>query len=451
MQLLVVTLFLVIFSIDYLAHIAGLVHPVMTLLPELLSVVVTALVIGRLVQTKRFDLHIKYLVFFALLTIHLLNGVLISDTSTGSLVVGLRVYLKYLPFFFLPIVYPFTPRELKQQMGLLLFLLLLQLPLTLLQRFYLYPDFATGDVVRGSLPTGSFMSIILVSAIAVVFSLYLKRLISGTLCVVLFFLFFVPTTIGETKGALVLLPFAVLIPLLALRQSMGGLIRKLAAVGIVAGAALAVYSWVFEYTQTRFVGQEETIGEFFSSRERLAHYLAPRTAGMEPADERYGRVDRVVAALEIIGKDPYTMMVGLGIGSVTKSPLPLFAGDHEIYIDIGLTGSSFPYILLETGVLGALLWTIFLAMLFFDSKALSKDPGIMGAWGMAWMAVVVIVYISLFYKDIVPTSGVMYPFWFFTGHVLAARYRLQHAASPAGEERTHRSGAGANLAQPARP
>src|SRR6056297_3057268 len=179
MQTLMLSLFVVVFSLDYLANIAGMVHPLVTLAPELLSGVATLLLCGHLARTKRFDLHIKYVIFFALFGMHLLNGVIINETPTGAVVAGLRVYLKYLPFFFLPVVYEFTPRQLRVQMLLLLGLLVCQLPITVLQRFVFFPDYATGDVVRGTLTTGSFLSIILVSAISVLLGLYLKRIISG--------------------------------------------------------------------------------------------------------------------------------------------------------------------------------------------------------------------------------------------------------------------------------
>lgn len=426
MYLLLILLILASFSLDYLSRIAQVIHPSMSLIPELLSLVATVLVLGRLVRTKRFDANVKYLVFFFLFGIHLLNGAIINEADTGGVAAGLRVYLKFLPFFFVPIVYQFSERQMKSLLLLLTAIFIVQLPISVLQRWVFFPDKATGDVVRGSLETGAFLSTVLVGAIAMLLGLYLKKVISGLTFGWLLFLFFMPTTLNETKGTVVLLPLALGIPVLFMQNQKR--FRGALMIAMIGGVAMGIFAIVYQYTQVKFVGQTDTISEFFEP-DRFQHYMAPRTAGIETADERYGRVDVVVAAAQEIAKDPVTLLVGFGIGSVTASPIPQLSAYRPEYIEMGLTESSAPYILLETGVLGVLLWVVFFILVFRDCKSLSRREGMIGGLALGWMAVLPIFVVALFYKAIVPVNAIMYLFWFMCGYLVSAHYRAGFAAA----------------------
>jgi hypothetical protein len=122
---------------------------------------------------------------------------------------GVRSYIKFLPFFLLPIVHRFTARQLQTQLVFLLMLALLQTPLAFYQRFVEFADsMHTGDPVRGTLTTSSGMSMFLVCAIAGVVVAYLHgRLRLRTMLLIAAWLF-AATTINETKATLLLLPVA---------------------------------------------------------------------------------------------------------------------------------------------------------------------------------------------------------------------------------------------------
>jgi hypothetical protein len=428
MQVILFALFIAIFSLDYMARIAGIIHPAVSLVPELLSGVATLLVLARLVSTKRFDAHIKYLLFFLLFGLHLVNGMLINETPSGSVVAGLRIYLKYLPFFFVPIVYPLSARQMSGLFRLLTLILIAQLPLSLVQRFIWFPDRATGDVVRGSLETGAFQSIVLVSAIAVCLGMYLKKVISGPAFGVLLALLFLPTTMNETKGTLILFPIACAAPLLLMEgRKLSRFVLMMAGMGTCAFLAFSV---IFTYTQSRFVGHTDDILEFFE-RDRLAHYLAPQTAQLEISEDRYGRVDIVFVALEDITAQPTTALVGFGMGSATKAPIESFSGPlAQHYYDMGVLETAVPYILLETGLLGVLLWMAFFALLFRDAWVVSRhDDGLLGGLALGWLGVIPVILIAYFYKQIVPVNAIMYVFWFLSGAIVAARFRLASTGS----------------------
>jgi hypothetical protein len=424
MQVILFALFIAIFSLDYMARIAGVIHPAVSLVPELLSAVAAVLVVGRLVSTKRFDAHIKYLLFFFLFGLHIVNGIIINEVPSGSVVAGLRIYLKYVPFFFVPIVYPLTARQMKVLFGLLALILVAQLPLSLVQRFIWFPDRATGDVVRGSLETGAFQSIVLVSAIAVCLGMYLKKVISGGTFGVLMALLFLPTTMNETKGTLILFPVACAVPLLLMEgRKLSRFVVMMAGIGTCAFLAFSV---IFTYTQSRFVGHTDDIMEFFE-RDRLTHYLAPQTAQLDISEDRYGRIDVLFVALEDITARPMTALVGFGMGSATKAPIESFSGPlASHYYEMGVLETAVPYILLETGLLGVMLWIAFFGMLFRDAWIVSRrDDGLLGGLALGWLGVIPVILIAYFYKQIVPVNAIMYVFWFLSGAIIAARYRLE--------------------------
>jgi hypothetical protein len=79
------------------------------------------------------------------------------------------------------------------------------------------------------------------------------------------------------------------------------------------------------------------------------------------------------------------------------------------------------------------LWLAFFAMLFRDARAVSRQEGLIGGLALGWMGVIAVIAIGLFYKHIIPVNGIMYVFWFFSGTIVAARYRFEmaHAVSSA--------------------
>lgn len=447
MQPLILALFAAVFSLDYLALSHGVSSEV-TLLAELLSLCAAIAFVGYSARTQSITLSLKYLIFFVVLGLHLVNGVIINATSPGAIVSGIRVYFKYAPFFLLPLVYCFSTRQVAGQLRFLLFLCLMQLPVAIYQRFFLYRSFmaGTGDVVRGTLPTSSFLSIVLICAIALVIAFYLKRLISLRMFLGLLLVLFIPTAINETKGTLILLPIALFAPLLF---SSGGKSKRkqamafVAVAGVLFGGYVTVYNAL--YTQ-RSATEEEGIVSFFTDPQKIIRYLAPRTSGMvtREDDATVGRLDRIAMALNYLSRDPVKLLVGLGIGSVSKSPIEALSPDIEaLSADISKwsgdpvgweselqSGTGIAQIVWETGVLGLLLLYVFLYLVFRDARALSARDDNDGAIGLAWCAVVPIIALSYFYKDILPVNGIMYPFWYLTGYVVAQRFRHTAQAKP---------------------
>ena len=173
MQALIYFLFLSILTLDYFDKVLKVLPTYIGLIPEYLSLVATVLIIGQISLNRKFNLGAKYIVIFTLLGVHIVNGVLINATPTVAIVIGVRTYLKFIPFFILPLVYEFNEEQIAKQLKLVLALCFLQLPVALWQKF-IYATNTSGDWVRGTLSASSYLSILLLSAITMILSLYLK-------------------------------------------------------------------------------------------------------------------------------------------------------------------------------------------------------------------------------------------------------------------------------------
>lgn len=420
MHKVLILLFLSVFSVDYLTAHTDFFSRYLSLVPELLSGIAVILVAGRLAQSRRFDLSPKYLVFFLLYGIHLVAGILVNDGGPGAVAGATRVYMKYLPFFFAPAVFNFTPAQVRVQLLCLTALLLFQLPVAVLQRV-IYAGATTGDVVRGTLETGSIMSIILVSGIAMLLGMFLKGVISRKQFGWLFVLFLLPTTINETKGTLFLLPIALVIPYwIAGRLNA----RALGAMMGLGGIAFVLFAGLYSYTQTTYnEGKNASIIAFLTDPHWIMHYVAPQMMGVNT--DRQGRLDQPIEAIERLSEDPILLLTGYGAGSVTRAPIDALEGERvELYND-GLVTTVGPYMIYETGLLGVAFWAWFFVMVFRDARRLGSEPGLPGALGLGWAAVVLILVASILYKHWVNVNAIMYPFWYLTGLMLALNVRLR--------------------------
>src|SRR5690606_861370 len=253
MNFLVGAMFVSAFGAGYLVRRLDVIHPYFVLLPELTTAVCLLVVIGRVLAGKEIALDWRYVVFFALFFFVLLFGFLVQGMSSGAVISGLRGYVKFIPFFLLPVVYPFTPRQLKAQLAVLLTILFLQIPLAVYQRFVEFADrMHTGDPVRGMATSSSSLSMLMVCVIALLVSAYYRRRIRLPFLMAATAVFFLPTTLNETKGTLVMLPVALLLPALLMPSGTKTMRRVIpvAIVGVAAGLAfVSVYNYFIQYRE----------------------------------------------------------------------------------------------------------------------------------------------------------------------------------------------------------
>lgn len=425
MQILIYILFVSILTLDYFSRVLGIISSYLTIFPELLSIVVTILIAIEFAKKRSIEIEVKYVIFFLLFGLHLVNGILLNDASVGAIIAGMRIYLKYIPFFLLPMVYQFSEKNIRYQLNWLLFLLLIQCPIAVLQRFVFYKNVPSGDVVRGTMATGSFLSILLISGIAITLGFYLKKRISLRLFISIVLLLFIPTTINETKGSLILLPIALFVPALITKWEDKKPL-KLISVAFIGISSLVGFVKIYDYMGMEGQQNNMKISKFFTDENELKHYLAPKSSGMVTRnDAPAGRLDTIIAPLERFSNDPIHLLVGIGMGNVTNTSFGLLSGGELKLRQEGVVDVAASYLLWEIGLGGLLLSFVLLAMFFSDARHVSAEDGIVSDIALGWVGVVLIISIGLFYKDIIRVNGIMYLFWYFSGHIVAERFRIK--------------------------
>jgi hypothetical protein len=417
MQALVIALLIQILVVEYLIESRGLLHAYAILVPELLSGIAMLVVLVRIMSGARIAFDWRYGIFLAALLFTIMFGYLVQDVPDGAMLAGARSYLKFLPFFLLPAVHRFTPRQLQVQLLLVLAIALAETPLALYQRFVEFADaMHTGDPVKGTLTTGSALSMFLVAAIGGAVVFYLRGRLKLSALVVLAAWLFLPTTINETKATVLLLPVALLVPAL-LMPHRARLLPKLVpiiGVGLLAGAAFVTsYNILVQHGE-----HGGPLGEFFTSPESLRYLYT----GAANTDQPYvGRLDSIEIALKYTGQDPLKLSFGYGAGNVSESFLPEFAGRYSnYYTRFGVGQTQVTTFLWEVGVAGLLAYLFLFYCVTRDAITLARSNDPAAHLGQLWTVAMLIATFGLFYKSVFSMNDLGYLFWYFSG-VVASR------------------------------
>jgi len=433
MQVLVIALLLQIMVVEYLIESRGLLHPYAILIPEMLSGVAMLVVLVRIMGGGRIAFDWRYGIFLAVLLFTIVFGYAVQDVPDGAMLAGARSYLKFLPFFLLPAVHRFTPRQLHIQLMLLLVVALAETPLALYQRFVEFASsMHTGDPVKGTLTSSSGLSMFMVATIAGAVVFYLRGRLKLAALVLLSAWLFLPTTINETKATVLLLPVALLVPAM-LMPNTARLLPKLVpivGVGLLAGTAFVIaYNILIQNGE--YGGP---LGEFFTNTESLTYYLY---TGAANTDQPYvGRFDSIEIALEHTSQDPLTLAFGYGAGNVSESFLPAFAGRYSDYfLRLGVGQTQVTTFLWELGVVGLLAYLFVFYLLARDSLTLARSSDPAAHLGQLWAVAMIIVTFGLLYKSVFSMNDFGYLFWYFSGVVASravvvrqsARSRVAHA------------------------
>jgi hypothetical protein len=428
MNALVIALFVALFAAEFLVKKLGVVHQYFMLVPELLSGIAVLALLKYLLAGRRWAIDWRYALFLAVWLFVIVFGFLAQSMPSGAIVSGMRNYLKFLPFFLLPAVYPFTMRQLGAQLAVLLALLAAQSPVAVYQRFVQYAhQMHTGDPVAGFTTSSSVLSILMMWAIAATVSMYLRRMLRFGTLLTLVAIFMLPTTLNETKATLILLPVALLLPAWFMPRGSGAWRRVLpiAVVGLLAGTAfISAYDYLI---QSRDDG---TSIENFITEGRARTYLY---SGAADGEKRYiGRFDSIVIAARQLAQDPLAITFGLGAGNVSASPLRGFDGAYVAYYDrFGVGETQVTTFLWEIGVAGLAAFAFFCALIFRDARALGREPGGLGLLGQVWATITVMVVLSLLYVSVFAINEIAYFFWFYSGVVASALVRQRRAARSA--------------------
>lgn len=425
MNTILYILFISIFFIDYLIFNLKILPRHLALIPEMLTILVTMAILFLAAVNKSIATSTKYFVLLLIYCLHLVAGIISNATPAGVILSGIRIYLKYIPFFFLPAVYEFSDRDIAKQFKFLLICTIIQLPVAVYQRFIESKGSLSGDAVRGTLNNSSTLSVFLICGIALLLAFLYKKRIKRSLFFIIFFLFFLPTTINETKGTVILLPVALIVTTFF----MSGIKRKSKQILFVLAALFALAS-IFEPIYDHYQKPRYGLGirDFFTSERGGMRKSVYKGLSGENSVLRPGRVDAVILPFEILGKEPHKLIFGLGIGNVSFSFLKGFSGEYTKYNF--LIRASMSNLLWEIGILGVILFLAFFCLVFLDAYRLRRSDDLSGAIALGWTAVVVILVLSLFYINYIHRNVIVYLFWYISGYIAAKACRARVSPRP---------------------
>lgn len=427
MTTLLVLLFVSTFTVDYFAIKLELISRYMTLVPEIFSLIIALVIVGRAVALRKWDQPGRYAWFFTAFVLVCMIAVVAVPVDPGPLVSGLRNYFKFLPLLFLPAVYDFSEKQLKILIGTYLTLALLQVPLAFFQRFVQFSDkMHTGDPITGSVTVSSALTMVLCVAIALVMTLYVHRKISLLPTLLLFCVLASPTTINETKATILLLPAATLGPFFLAR----GVDRKwgklLPILGIcIFGVAVftAVYNTMIE---ARWGGTGITD---FLTGEAIEAYLY-RGSSEDDLVYSIGRLDSMILPVRVLSDDWMHILFGLGIGNVSPSPLPGLTGAYfEMGKELGFGMTAIGNLIWETGLVGLFLYLLLFFLIWREARTCAKIDGETG-WRCTWWSTCILIYVfGLAYKSVLELNELGYLLYFWSGVLASRGWRLRRSAA----------------------
>ena len=163
--------------------------------------------------------------------------------------------------------------------------------------------------------------------------------------------------------------------------------------------------------------------DFFQNTSEVKDYLYRGTKAERP--ERIHRADAIVLAWKDLSKDSLTLAFGLGMGNVMGSYFESSLGKHTDKMQYGAQMLAVTHLFWELGLLGVIVYVTFFVFFFKDALLLKKSDDIFGSFALGWSAVVVIIGLSLVYKNMIVYNLINFMFWYFSGIVAAKTFRMR--------------------------
>jgi hypothetical protein len=325
-----------------------------------------------------------------------------------------------MPFFFLPIVYKFSDDEIMTHLKILLFFSLIQFPLTIFQRFFLFRGYVTGDYVTGTLATSSILSICQICCITILTAFYIKKKIKAFPFFLFALMLFIPTALNETKGTMVLFPIAITITILCSKGAIINL-KKISLIFTTGLLILLIFIPLYGYL---YSGRADVVNFFKGHGHKTSSfegYLYRGLSEHEIGERELGRLDAFFFPFKKLADEPFKLFIGLGMGNVNESGVRLFMGEYTEYDKYGANMISAASLIWETGIIGLFLHLVFLWLVMKDAMALRSDDGLTGCLALGWVAIPIMLGLSFFYKNIFHLKVIAYLFWYISGLIAARR------------------------------
>jgi hypothetical protein len=440
--------FFLLFTIPFLVRDLGVLPAPAVLIIELLGAGVGLLGLIGLGQYQRLPWSRGYIYLALVALLAVVSGAILNAVLPGTLLSGVRTFFRFAPFFLMPLIVQWSPRTLRWQLYTLGFLALVQLPVTLVQQFVL--DLPP-DRVSGTVAISSVLSMYLIGTLCFVFAKYLYGSLGAVSTAIAALLLFIPTTLNETKGTLILLPIAITTIVLASGSIRRNPTRVLGSVSAVFGLLLTfglVYNAIFPERAAGgallgfFIGDDQgqdAVSYLYSGDEILVdverliggsgeHVVGERSP-LAGAEGRVRRFDSIVLPIRTLSDDFPTLFLGLGAGNVSGSTIASFSGPYAGIRALTPAQPGITGILWELGLLGAAVFIVFPLLVMRDAWLLARSETPLKVFGAAWAGICAMVLLAFAYKNVLDFQVLAVMFMYWSGFVAtqAHQVRLQRA------------------------
>ena len=433
-----IILFFILFFTDFFTNQLHLLPRLFTWLPEFFYAIIAMIITARIIEKKTISIPIKYWLIFICFIYIVIAGIIINEISTLTVIAGIRVYFKFIPIFLLPLAFDYSINDLKKQFLALLLLGILQLPVSIWQKFILE---AHNDLVSGTLNSSNALSIMMISIILMLLTFYLRKLIRLRTLTILLIVLFLPATLNETKVTPILLTAGFIALLLIMRKEIT--FKKFAVFST--GGFLLLSMFILIYNALYSGEDDSTFSENLTNKNYNFHdYKADSRAifntdsivvgeqkNLPASTSETGRIDSILIPLDILSnKDFIKLIFGLGIGNVSS------AGANSTYNHLTtLKGNQTTLALLlwETGIFGAFTFTLLLIFFSRDAYLLARDSSKWRTFSSGWFAISIVLLITLGYNNLFTFDELTALYMYFSGIIILKR----HATLKSLKKKTH--------------
>jgi len=340
--------------------------------------------------------------------------------STPAMVVlaGLKRYVPYLLVFFAIVILPPTRELQRTVLGLILGLVLIQVPMAILQRYGILPGAGVStsldDWAGGTLGTNAtgILTMLCAGLAGVMLNLIVFDRVRFRYLAAAAFLMLAPV-VSEGKAAILFVPAAVLtIVLLKIVYSRAG--RWSSTFGVVAlGVGL---TFLVIYLMT-VLGFGALMTQITGSRDALVRYLT--IVGGDPQLARFGRLSELEAAMRFVAGNFKWFLVGLGPGVMSKTgQMGLTSAALVRDIGKGLGSAQASVMLIEFGWMGSTAFLVLhLTVLNGIIKASRKAVSPTVEYATSFVVVWVVFMLGIGYTQPWLSAPLSMSFWVFAGIV----------------------------------
>lgn len=411
--LIYITMIAILFF-DWLVFNLNIGSRIITWVPEICSSILFVYIGFTAAINKKFHMDRKYIIVIIIYLLHIVIGWIVNQVSPGVVFSGLRTYFKFLPFFFLPAVYDFRERELKSYLIFMLIFSFIQCPVALYQRFVSYAGFLSGDVIGGTLGDSGDMSsrltLYLIFVAAFWVAHYLRGKIRFNWFVIGLTILLIPIGLNETKISFVLIPSIFIIPFIFSSTDRFRFKKMLPLLVLI---TIAFFGWIASYDS---LAKKSGITNFITTPGGVKRYST-------------GRTELMISAYRFVSKDIMNFVFGVGSGNASDSFSKSMRGKYFKEYDkphttqyLGTTKTTIAAFTWEIGVGGIFIICILLGMLFYDAIKYSVSSNYHGIISLSMISVIAIFGVSFFYKQILETNIMVFPFFFLSGFIASSKY-----------------------------